>query len=246
MATATTSSWNPTAQDIIDLALMDVGAFGPGESPDPALRAVAMTLLNLLMKRSGVLGALLWRVVRRTQALISGQASYVLGNDVDDLDDPGRYTAAGATSASQVTVIARDQYMVLPDRTLFGTPMQYYCEKALDASGLEQITLYLYPVPPNTGDTFEYAAVLRAKDITALNQTLDVPQKWLMAVRYGLASALGEPFGAQPGRLSRLNKRFEDETERALNDDNERGGIQAVPFGTSYSYGTMSSNSRYR
>lgn len=246
MATATTTSWNPTAQDMIDLCLMDVGAFGPGESPDPSLRTVAMTLLNLLMKRTGVLGALLWRVARRTQSMVSGQASYVLGNDVDDLDDPGRYTAVGATTGSQVTVMARDQYMILGDRTLTGTPYQYYCEKALDASGLEQITLFLYPVPPSTGDTFEYAAVLRAKDITTLTQTLDVPQKWLMAVRWALDAALGEPFGASAERLSRWNKRFEEEMERALNDDNERGGVQAVPFMNSYAYGRGMGGGNYR
>ena len=88
--------------------------------------------------------------------------------------------------------------------------------------------------------------MLRAKDVTTLAQTLDVPQKWLMAIRYALASALGEPFAASAERISRLNKRFEAEMDRALNDDNERGSVQAVPFGTSYAYGSNYNSSRYR
>lgn len=245
MATSSTTSYNLTAQRLIDLALTDVGVAGQGGSVDPNLRQQALDLLNVLMKRLDVEGAFLWRITRRTQTLTSGTASYVLTNDVYDLDQPARYTAAGATYGSQVTAMSRDEYMTLPDRTVQGTPYRYYAEKSLDASGIEQITLYLYPVPPNTGDTLEYAAVLRAKDVTDISQTLDLPQKWMSVARWGLALSLAQSYMVSSDRIAFFKKMFDDEKELALNDDNERGDVQIVPFSTQYGYG-WGGNGGYR
>lgn len=245
MATAATSSLNYSAEDMIQLALADVGVGGLGEPGDPDVFPHALKLLNLLRKRFDSLGALTWDIIRRTQTLTSGTAAYVLANDVSDIDEPARYTQSGATYGSQVTSMVRDEYMQLPDRTIQGTPYRYFAEKSMDTTGIEFITMYLYPVPPNTGDSLEYAAVIRGKDVTALDQTLDVPQKWLDCFRLGLAASLAIPSGAPVERASYLNKRFEDQLEMVLNDDNERGDIQVVPFGASYAYGQWGGG-RYR
>lgn len=246
MSTASTTSYNLSAQDMIDLALADIGVNGPEGTPNPSLRPLGLKHLNLVLKRLAVEGAFTWRIQRRTQTLTSGTSAYVLTNDVDDIDQPARYTAVGATYGSWVTPMVRDEYMTLPDRTIQGVPFRYYVEKALDTNGIEFITLYLYPVPPNTGDTIEYAAVIRAKDVTSVSQTLDIPQKWLQALRFGLAASLCFPFGVPVDRSTQLGKLFEGEIEMAVNEDNERGDVNVVPFGTTYAYGGLSSNSRYR
>jgi hypothetical protein len=238
MATSATTSYNLTAQRLIDMCLTDVGATGPGVT-DANLRPHALELLNVLIKQLDVDGVLLWKVPRRTETLTAGTASYVLSNDVYDLDEPARYVQSGATYGSQVTAMARDEYMSTPDRTIQGPPTRYYVEKALDASGIEQITLYLYPVPPNTGDTLEYAAVIRAKDVTTLAQTLDVPQKWLAALRWGLCQSLGPSYNVPIDRMSWFGARFEESKRTALLDDNERGNVQLVPYqNSSYNYGS--------
>jgi hypothetical protein len=236
MATSTTTAYLVTAQRIIDLALMDVGVAGQGGSVDPNLRAQALDHLNLLLKRLDAEGVVLWRVPRRTQVLVSGQASYILTDDTYDLVGTGRYTQSGQTYGSQVTPMAREEYMGLPDRTITGIAYRYFVERALDATGVEQATMYLYPVPAVSGDTFEYAAQLRAKDVTDLSQTLDVSQKWMSALRWGLAHALAPSYGLGVDRLSYFNARYEDDRDRALEDDNERGDFQIVPFGNQYGY----------
>lgn len=246
MATSTTTAYNLTAQRLIDLALMDVGVAGQDGSVDPSLRAQALDLLNIFVKRLDVDGDFLWHIQRRIQTLTAGQANYTLLNDVYDIDEPARYTQAGATIGSQMTPMARDEYMIVGDRTLQGTPFRYYAEKSLDATGIEQITVYLYPTPPNTGDTMEYAAVLRSHDITDLSQTLDIPQKWLSTVRWGLAASLGPSYSAPIERIAFCQKQYEVDRDKAIGDDNERGSVQLVPFGQSYGYGAWSSNGGYR
>jgi len=242
MSIATTSTYNPTAQTIIDLALTDIGVLGQsgGGNPDPNIRPHALALLNLLLKRMDAEGVILIDVTRRTQTMTSGTASYTISNDVADLDEPARYTASGATYGSQVWSMTRDEYMALPDRTIQGTPYRYFAEKGFDANGIQQITLTLFPVPPNTGDSLEYAAVIRMHDITSISQNLGVQQKWLHMIRLGLAAALAIPYGSGQTSVAQLQKLYEDEKAIVLGDDNERGGLQLVPWGNTWGPGAVS------
>ena len=248
MSTSSTSTYNLSAQDIIDLALTDIGVAGQsgGAAPDAGLRTHALKLLNLLLKRLDSEGALLWHIQRTTQTLTSGTAAYALSNTISDIDEPARYTASGSTYGSQVWSMARDEYMTLPDRTIQGVPYRYYAEKSLDATGIQAITLYLYPVPPTTGDTLEFAAVLRMKDVTSLNQTLDIPQNWSNVVRQGLAVELAPSYGVPATTIAMMRKVYEDEKRLVLMNDNERGGLQLVPWGNSvmYGYGQHAGGSR--
>lgn len=236
MATSGTTSYQPTAQRLIDLALTDIGVAGQSTGVDPNLRAQALDILNLLLKELDAEGAFLWNIQRRTLSLTSGVSSYVLSNDVRDLDQPARYTPAGGTYGSQVTPMARDEYMSLPDRTITGPVYRYYPEKGLGTSGIQFLTLYLFPVPPNTGDSLEYAACLRMQDVTTLSQTLPLPQNWFNAIRTGLAAELAPSFG-RTDLVAGLTKSYEAKREKALEDDNERGNTQIVPFGSQYGYG---------
>jgi len=229
-----TTTFNVSAQDLIDLSLTDLGANGPSYA-DPNLRPHALKVLNLLVKSLDTKGIFTWKSTRRVQTLTAGQASYVLANDTYDLDQPARYTQSGSTFGSQVTSMARDEYMSLPDRTITGISYQYYAERSLDATGLAQLTVYLYPVPANTGDTLEMASVLKSDDLTNIAQTLDVTQKWLDAIRWSLSLNLAPAYNTPIDRLQFFKAMADEKVSEALEDDNERGDVQIVPFG-GYSY----------
>jgi len=249
MSVPSTATYNPNRARIVQLALTDVGAIGPGTvapSQDASpLVAHANDLLAILIKSMDTDGILQWRFVRRTPTTTAGTASYAIANDVYEIDQPGRYTLSGQTTASPVTPMVRDEYMVIGDRTLTGTPIRYYAEEALDTNGIQQITLFLWPTPANTGDTFEYAAVVRARDQTADTDTLDVTQKWIRSLRYGLALDLAPGYGLPMDRIGYFQKMFEAERERCLEDDGERADIQLVPFGAYHNYG-LGSRGNYR
>jgi hypothetical protein len=231
MAIASTTTFNMSAQDFIDLSLVDIGAIGPETgATNPNLRAHALKLLNLIVKALDVKGIMTWRSPRRTVTLTAGTASYALDGDVYDISQPARYVQSGATYGSQVVPMSQDEYMQLPDRTLQGPCTQYYVERALNASGIVALTLYLYPVPPNTGDTLEMASQARSADLTSLAQTLDVTQKWLDAIRWRLTHDLCPAYNVPIDRMSYFRKVAENAIDEALGDDNERGNVQFVPF----------------
>jgi hypothetical protein len=241
MALSSTTTYNVTAQRVIDLALIDIGVAGQGGSQgaavDPNLRAQALDVLNLVLKELDTLGMLTFNVQRRVQTLTAGVASYVLSNDVSDVDDPARYTISGSTVGNQVTVMSRDEYMYQPDRTIQGPVYRFFPENSFDANGIQQITLNLFPVPSNTGDTLEYAAAIRMQDVTTLSQTIGLPQKWFNAVVQALAARLGPSYSLGVDRLSYLNKRASDAIDAAFEDSGERGNVQLVPFGVASAYG---------
>jgi len=246
MAVPATSTVNPNRARVVQLALTRVGAIGPGVV-SPAQEAAPLVAhandtLNALVKSMDADGMMTWRVARRTFTTVAGQAAYVIASDVNDIDPPMRYTVAGQTTGSQVSAMARDEYMVVGDRTITAIPNQYFVEKALDTDGLQFLRVTLYPVPANTGDTVEYAAVVRARDQNTDADTLDVPQLWIRCLVYGLALDLAPDYGLAMDRISHFKAMFEAERDKCLLQDGERADVQLVPWGTASYYGTPYSN----
>lgn len=241
MATATTATFNPNRGRVVQLALMDVGAIGPGEVSPTAAAApylqFANDTLNALIKSMDVDGVLGWRDNPRTLTTTTGSqpVGYVLPADIYDLDQPARYVISGQTTGSPLYPMSRDEYYSLGDWTLTASiPIRYYVQKNLDATtGLQVLTLFLYPNAANAGDTVSYSAQQKARDQNTDADTLDVNQKWIRCLRYGLAADMAPAFGLPEDRIQGFLKIFEDERSRCLMDDGERGDVQLVPFGQS-------------
>ena len=241
MAVPATSTYNPNRARIVQLALTNVGAIGPGTvspSQDAApLVAHANDLLNILVKSMDADGTLQWRSGPRTVTTTAGQPSYLLPSDVYDVDPPARYTISGQTVGTQIQPMSTDMWMTLGDRTLTGIPIQYYLIKNLDATGTEVNTLYFYPIPANTGDTVEYEAVTKARDQSTDVDTLDVPQLWIRCLVYGLSADLAPGYGLDMSRIQYFQKLFEDERQRCLEQDQEHADVQIAPWGSYYGGG---------
>jgi hypothetical protein len=235
-----TSSYLPNRARIVQLALTRVGALGPGvvnaAQEAAPLVAHANDELNILTKSGDADGILTWRLARRTLTTVANQAAYVLSDDVNDIDPPARYTVSGQTSGSVISPMSNDDYQSLGDRTITGVSNMYLVTKALDGSGLNQLTLTLYPVPANTGDTIEYQAVVRARDQTTDADTMDIPQMWISVVAWGLAAVLAPSYGLDMARIQYFDTKYENERQKLLEQDGERGPVQFVPFGA-MSYG---------
>ena len=133
--------------------------------------------------------------------------------------------------------MSRDEYMSEPDRTIQGVSYRYFVDRALDATGILALTMYLYPVPANTGDTIEIAAAIKGQDLTSLAQTIDVNQKWLDAIRWSLVVALGPAYNVPIATQQFYRSIASEKVDEALEDDNERGDVQIVPFGGQSGYG---------
>lgn len=230
MSVGTTDTWASSRDDIINDALANVGAVGPGVSAVGPMRDHAARALDRIVKAIDGEGQFLWRMSRLTTSSVASQASYTLSALAFDVDEPVSYMANGGTTRVPLAAISRDEYMAKPDRTsTSSTPSNYYIEKTL-SSGRTALTMYLYPTPSGSGDTIEYVAALRAKDFNTGATNPDFPSAWHKALVYGLTAELAPSYG-QPDLMVTFGQLFEAEKGRQINNDTEKLGITFVPFG---------------
>lgn len=226
MTTGASDTFDETRDQLIAEALENVGAIGVGDTRNAnnsKLFDVGARALNRVVKSLDKDGARLWRIVRRTTTTTVAVNNFTLGTDVLDVDQPMAYIVAGTTARTQIMAMARDDFMRLADQTTQGISRQYYVERTLLAK-----TVYLWPVPQSTGDTIEYAVILRGKDFTAGGDTADFTSKWGTCLVYGLTIELAPKF-QQPDLIATYLPLFTAEKVALVNDDTERADVIFMP-----------------
>jgi hypothetical protein len=81
----------------------------------------------------------------------------------------------------------KDDYFYLPNKTLQGSPVQYWLDRQYNV-----INLNIWPAP-DSSSTFKQLIVLTHRhimDVGTLGQSLEIPQRWYRAVVLGLAADL--------------------------------------------------------
>lgn len=235
MSTGATDTFQESCDQIIADALTNLGACGPGASVGNGItakqRAHAFRALNRVVKAIDASGDFLWRTVRRSIAIAAGTASYgpaIIGTDVLGLEDPCDFLLSGTTTGrTQCYMMSNQDFRMLSDRTSQGTPSQYLVERTLQG-----LTVTLWPVP-NAAGSLEMMCALRAKDYDLGTDTSDFRSSWDQCLILGLSGVLAPAYG-QDGR--QFTTDFTAERERLLNDDNEKGPLQLVPFGAGVGY----------
>lgn len=229
MTIGVTTSFSESRDDLISESLENLGAIEPGgirDATNSNLFTMGERALNRLVKSIDTDGGVrLWHFQRRTYTTVAGTASFAVASDVLAVDGPCRYTRSGATAALQALPMSRDDYMALADRTTAGPATQYYVESLLGTT-----TIYLWPVPADAGDTFEYAACIRGADFVTGADTPDFPSEWLTCLVYGLTVELA-PKLSQASLIDRFKPMYEAELRKLVDSDNERGPMTLVPWG---------------
>ena len=228
MTTGLGTSFTETRDELITDALRKVGAVGPDTTPTAAQLAHGARALNRIVKGIDSEGGRLWRVVRRTFTLTAGSGSYQFGGDVLTIDEPLNFRRSGEDGRQPVRVISRDDYMLISDRTLRGAPSVVFIEKTVDT-----MTTNFWPLPDASGDSIEYAAVLRSRDFDTGGNTPDFPAEWINALMYGLAADLAFDYG-QAELAAQLRAIFLAEKTKQLEASAETGNTRIVPFGLTY------------
>jgi hypothetical protein len=224
MAVGTTSTFDATCDQLIKLALINVGAVGIDSDPTANQRIDARQRLNILHKSLDRLGRYLWRTVRVDIAVVAGTGTYPLDPATVDVLDNANFRRTPETSRTIVNLAPNDWWMAIPDRTTQGTPQRMNFANTLTAKSLE-----LYPVPDAAG-TIEVQEFRRAADFSTGNETPDFPQKYQDVLLFGLTFMLCAPYGrAAEGKM--WGDRFDEAKKDMLNDDNQPAYYQAVPFG---------------
>lgn len=230
MTVSSSYNFEQNREELIKDALANLGALGPDGTPSGAQTIHAGRALNRVVKSIDPEGQFLWRVVRRTFNTTSGTATATPAADVISIDEPMSYLPAASGSTRTVLhAMSRHEYMILPDRTTAGKPTRFFFERTMTTN-----TVTMYPVPDTTGDTVEYSAILKSRDLDEAADTPDFPAQWNACLVYGLTSELAPVYGATDVQLQMFRQVFMEEKNKLLSAETEHGRVILVPFGGSW------------
>ena len=134
--------------------------------------------LNIMFSEWANRGLNLWTVNSATQALTEGTSSYTFTAEYTDLLEVVLRRSGTDFSMSK---ISRGEYLNLPIKTQKGRPTQYYFDRQITPK------IFLWPTPENSTDTLEYFYVRRIQDADTLQNTSDVPFRFLPCMGAGLS-----------------------------------------------------------
>ena len=174
--------------------------------------------LNLMLADWANRGLNQWTIKQRTVAMVVGDASYELGNDV--IDVLSVIVQRDGTDYS-LDRLSRDGFLTIPNKATQGRVNQFFLDR--------QITpvLNLWPVPDNATDVVYYDALTRMDDADIYTNTMDLPFRFYPCLAAGLAYYIA--LKRAPNRVQMLKAVYEEEFDRAATEDRDRSSFNVVP-----------------
>jgi hypothetical protein len=184
--------------------------------------------LNLLLAEWANRGLNLWTIqlqektIAATTTSLTGTNLFGSGaNDsqqiVDITDVVIRDSSNNDFSANS---ISRSTYLNYAVKTTSGRPTQYYFERTINP------TLFLYPAADTTY-TLRYYALVRMFDAGDYTNNAQIPFRFLPCITAGLAYYIA--MKKSPDRIGLLKQIYEDEFQRAADQDGERTSLFLTP-----------------
>ena len=174
--------------------------------------------LNIMFSEWANRGLNLWTVEQATQALTSGTATYQFTTDYTDLLEV--VIRRGGTDFS-LSRMSRGDYLNLPNKDQTGRPSQYYFDRKITPSFI------LWPTPDSSSDSLVYYYVRRIQDADTLQNTTDIPFRFLPCLVAGLAYYIS--MKKAPDRIQILKSVYEEEFQRASDEDEDRVPLKLTP-----------------
>tara|TARA_R100000005_G_C4947513_1_gene169410 strand:- start:472 stop:1011 length:540 start_codon:yes stop_codon:yes gene_type:complete len=166
-------------------------------------------------------GINLWTVELRTKTLTASTSSYSLDSDLIDILEAVVTESSDSTTDIEVDRISRAEYLNISKKSSEGRPVQFFLER-----GASTPTLYLYPTP-DSADTFKYYGLTKIQDAGDYNDQLEVPTRFLPCLTSGLAYYVSVK--KAPERTPLLKQLYEEEWQRASEEDRPRSSFFATP-----------------
>ena len=233
MATSGTTTFETTfsISDIVEEAYERLGIQGvSGYQLKGARRS-----LNIMFQEWANRGLHYWEVANNSITLVDGQATYTMYRSTSDgtSDATAVYGVDDILEASYrnssnvdtpLTKINRSTYQALSNKTSEGQPTQYFVQRFIDKV---TITLYLTPGSSEAGKFLNYYYVKRIQDAGDYTNEADVPYRFVPCMTAGLAYYLSIKFA--PERVQMLKMLYEDELNRALQEDGSSSSSYITP-----------------
>ena len=184
--------------------------------------------LNLMLAEWANRGINLWTVKKQEKTLAANSTNLtgtnLFGSGADDsqqiIDVTDVIIRDSSNNDYSTTAIGRAQYWNYTVKTTSGRPTQYYFERTISP------TLYLYPAA-DQAYTLIYYALVRMFDAGDYTNNAQIPFRFLPCMAAGLAYYIA--MKKSPDRIQLLKQIYEDEFQRAADQDGERTSLFLTP-----------------
>ena len=166
-----------------------------------------------------------WTIEQRTQALTASDGEYSIGTDVIDI--LSLVIRRDGTDFA-LDRVSRDTFLNIPTKTTTGRPTQFFLDRQITPN------LKLWPLPENSTDTVIYDALTRLNDADTFINTLEIPFRFYPCLAAGLAYYIS--MKRAPDRIQLLKSVYEEEFNRAMDEDRDRASFRVAPDLRNYRY----------
>ena len=174
--------------------------------------------LNLMFADWINRGLNLWTVTQATTTLTQGTSTYTLAADVADILE---MVLRRDGTDYEMERISRGDYLTFPNKTDQGRPSQFYFNRQI------QPIITLWQTPENSTDQLIYYYVRRMQDADTMVNTTDMPFRFYPCMVAGLAYYVAVK--KAPDRVPMLKAMYEEEFQRAAEEDRDRVPLVLVP-----------------
>ena len=181
--------------------------------------------LNLMFADWANRGLNQWTIEQRTFTVTANDGDYTLGTDVIDI-----LSLVVRRSGTDYALdrVSRDEFLNIPTKTTQGRPTQFFVDRQITPN------LKLWPLPENSTDVIVYDALTRLDDADIYTNTLGVPFRFYPALAAGLAYYIS--IKRAPDRMQMLKAVYEEEINRAMDEDRDRASFRVAPDLRNYRY----------
>jgi len=178
--------------------------------------------LNIMFSEWANRGVNLWTVKQATLTLTSGTATYNSGNGLaSPMSDILEVALRRSGTDYEVDRISRGEYLNVPNKSTTGRPSQFYFNRQISPE------LVVWPTPENSTDELVYYYITRIEDADTSQNTTDVPYRFLPCMIAGLSYYLS--MKKAPERVQLLKAVYEEEFQRAADEDEDRVSLKLQP-----------------
>ena len=181
--------------------------------------------LNLLFADWANRGLNQWTIKQRSFTVTSGDGETNLSADVIDILS---LVVRRSGTDYALSRISRDEYLSIPTKTTTGRPTQFFVDRQITPN------LKLWPLPDNDTDVVIYDALTRMDDADTYVNTVDMPFRFYPCLAAGLAYYIA--MKRAPERLQILKPIYEEEMNRAMDEDRDRASFRVSPDLRNYRY----------
>ena len=184
--------------------------------------------LNILLAEWANRGLNLWTIQLQEKTITANTTSVsgtsLFGSNATDSQQIVDITDVVLRDSSNndfaATSISRSTYFNFTTKTTSGRPTQYYFERTINP------TLFLYPAA-DVAYTLKYYALVRMFDAGDYTNNAQIPFRFLPCMTAGLAYYIS--MKKAPERIGTLKQIYEDEFQRAADQDGERTSLFLTP-----------------